>query len=73
MTTRTRRTFWALLVVAILASGALSRTLTAEPGPAAGLGVAASALLLAISGSLALRILVVAERHAAGRTEPRER
>ncbi len=65
MTQRVRRTFQALVVVAILATGALSKALTAEPGPATGLAVAGSALLLVASGSLAVRIVVVVARHAA--------
>lgn len=70
MTPRVRRTFWALVVVAIVATGALSRALAAEPGPAAGLGVAGSALLLATSALLARRILLVVGRHSAGREQP---
>lgn len=65
MTQRVRRTFQALMAVAILATGALSKALTAEPGPATGLAVAGSALLLVASGALALRILVVVARRAA--------
>lgn len=65
MTRRVRQTLQALVVIAILAAGALSTALTAEPGPATGLAVAASALLLVAAGSLALRILVVVSRHAA--------
>jgi hypothetical protein len=65
VTQRVRRTFQALVAFAILATGALSKALTAEPGPATGLAVAGSALLLLASGSLALRILVVVARHAA--------
>lgn len=65
MTTRVRRTFWGLVVVAIVATGMLSRALAAEPGPTAGLTVAWSATLLVISVSLGLRILVVVERRAA--------
>lgn len=65
MTQRVRRTLQALVVVAILATGALSKAVAAESGPATGLAVAGSALLLVASGSLALRILVVVARHAA--------
>lgn len=65
MTRRVRRTLQALLATAILATGALSKALTAEPRPATGLAAAGSALLLVASGSLALRILVVVARHAA--------
>lgn len=65
MTPRVRRTLVALVAVAIVATGALSRALAAESGPATGLAVAGSALLLAASGSSALRILVVVARRAA--------
>lgn len=65
MTPRVRRTFWSLVVVAVAATGALSRALAARPGPATGL--AGSAVLLAASASLALRILVVVGRRGTGR------
>lgn len=55
---RVRVTFWALVVVAIGATGALSRALTAPSSPAAGIAVAVSGTLLAVSAGLALRILV---------------
>ena len=67
MTQRLRRTLQALVAIAILATGALSKALTAEPGPATGLAVAGSALLLVASGSLVLRILVVAPQAASCR------
>ena len=70
MTPRVRRTFWALVIVAVLSTGTLSTALAAPPGPAAGLAVAASALLLAASTFLALRILLVVGRHAAGGEQP---
>lgn len=56
---RVRRTFWALVAVAVLATGALSRTLGGGNGPAAGLAVALSGLVLAAAAGLALRILLV--------------
>lgn len=65
MTPRIRRTLAALVVVAIVATGALSQALAATPGPMTGLAVAGSGLLLVASGSLALRILVVVARRAA--------
>ena len=70
MTPRVRRTFWALVIAAVLATGILSKALDAPPGPAAGLAVAASALALAASTFLALRILVVVGRRAAGGEQP---
>lgn len=71
MTPRIRRTFWALVLVAVAATGTLSRALTAESGTGAGLTVAASALIVATSGFLALRILLVVGRQAARGTQPR--
>ena len=71
MTPRVRRTFWALVLVAVAATGTLSRALAAEPGAGAALTVAASAVIVAISGFLALRILLVVGRQAARGTQPR--
>lgn len=51
-----RRWFWSLVGVAVLAMGALYRSFTAEPGPAAGLVVLFSGLLLAASTAQAARI-----------------
>jgi len=66
VTRRVRRTFWALVVVAVLATGALSEALGADAGAATGLAVAASAAVLATSTFLALRILLVVGRRAGG-------
>jgi hypothetical protein len=66
VTQRVRRTLQVLVALSILATGALSKALTADPGPATGLAVAGTALLLVACGSLALRILVVVGQHAAG-------
>ena len=60
-----------LALVAIAATGTLSRALAAEPGAGAGLTVAASALIVAASGLLALRILLVVGRQAAPGEQPR--
>ena len=59
---RVRLTFWALVVVAVGATGVLSRAVVARPSPAAGIALAASATLLAVAAALALRILVVLAR-----------
>lgn len=72
MTPRVRRTFWTLVGIAVVATGALSRALAARPGPATGLAVAASALIVAAATLLALRILVVVGRHPAGGIPPPE-
>lgn len=55
---RARRWFWAMTVVAILATGALSHALTAEPGAMTGVQVVGSGLVLAVSGALATRLLL---------------
>lgn len=57
--TRIRVTFWSLVVVTILASGALVRALEAPPSAATGATVAITGIIAAISGGLALRIAVV--------------
>jgi len=61
--TRTARSFWALVAIAALAMGTLSKAVVATPGPATGIAVALSATLLAVSLALAARILVRTERH----------
>lgn len=55
---RARATFWMLVVVAAAAMGGLSEALAAPPSPAAGLGVAVSAIALVLSVALGARILV---------------
>lgn len=57
-TTRARKAFWTLVLVAVLATGALSVALRARPNPAAGATVAISGLVLAIALTLATRILL---------------
>ena len=59
---RARRRFWVLLVVAVLAGGAMSRGLAATPGPSIGLSVALSGLVLIGSLAGAARILLALER-----------
>ena len=53
---RARRAFWLLAVLAVIAVGTLSRSLTASPGAGTGVAVALSATVLAISLVLAARI-----------------
>jgi hypothetical protein len=53
-----------------VAMGARSRVLAAEPGAAAGIGIAGSALLLAGSALLALRIRVIVDRHVDSGKQP---
>ena len=73
MTPRVRRTFSALVVAAVAATGTLSKALGAQPGPAVGLAAAGSGLLLAVSAFLALRILVVVNRQRPTEIRCRER
>lgn len=65
---RVRLTFWVLVAVAVVATGSLSRALTAHPSPATGVTVALAGLVAAVAAGLALRILVVTGR--AGRLDP---
>ena len=72
---RARRSFWALVIVAVLAVGSLSAALTATPSPTAGLRVAASGLLVMVAIALATRVqaaLVRADRrsHSSGPDAP---
>jgi len=60
--TRARRSFWVLVAVAVLATGTLTRALTAEPSPLTGLGVLGSALVLMVAVGLAARVLLALER-----------
>jgi hypothetical protein len=55
--TRVTITFWLLVATAVAFTGGLSRALTAEPSPAAGLGLAASGVVLVAAILLLLRIL----------------
>lgn len=70
-TGRALRTFWALTLVAVAATGSLSAALMAPPGALTGARVAGSGLALIVAGALAARVLVVVERarhrSAAGR------
>jgi membrane associated rhomboid family serine protease len=71
-TTRARKTFWALVFIAVLATGALSAALKAHPSPVAGATVAISGLVLAITLTLATRILLALD-HARRATRPPQR
>ena len=61
-TARARKSFWTLVLIAALAAGALSAALKAHPSPAAGATVAISGAVLAISLTLATRVLLALER-----------
>lgn len=54
---RARRWFWALLLVAVLAAGALYRAVLAPPGPAVAAAVLVSGTVLALTTVQAARIL----------------
>ena len=62
-----RRSFWLLLLVAVLAAGSLSSALEAAPGPLTGLRVAGSGVVLVAAVILAARVLALSERRGAGR------
>jgi hypothetical protein len=53
---------WILIAAATAASGALTASLTAPASPAAGLGVAVSGTVLAVSLALAVRVVAALER-----------
>ena len=72
-TARARRTFWALVLIAVLATGALSAALKAHPSPAAGATVAISGLILAIALTLAARILLALDHARRASRPPRRR
>lgn len=62
---RARRAFWLLVVVSVLAVGALSDALSSPPAPATGLRVAGSGVLLIAAVALAVRVLLAADRATA--------
>jgi len=55
------RSFWLLVAVAVLATGALSSALAAPPSPLTGLRVAASGLVLLGSLTFAARVMIALE------------
>ncbi len=59
---KARRSFWVLVAVAILATGSLSRSLTAPPSPATGLALALSGLIALLAVSLAVRVMTALSR-----------
>ena len=59
---RPRRSFWILVVVAILAAGSLSSAIPARPSPLTGLRVGASGLVLVASVLLAARVYAAIDR-----------
>ena len=63
---RARRSFWLLVVVAVLASGSLSSALTAAASPATDLRVVGSGLTMIVSVLLAARVYFAVDR-AVGR------
>lgn len=68
---RARRSFWILVVVSVLAAGALSDALRDDPAPSTGLRVAASSLVLVVSVALASRVLLALDHARADREPPR--
>lgn len=65
---RALRSFWFLLVIAIVATGSLSSALGAVPSPAAGVWFAVSAIVAIASVGLAARVMSALARapHARG-------
>lgn len=59
---RARRSFWTLVLTAVLSSGSLSAGLAAEPSHLTGLRVAVSGLVLVGSVVLAARVIGVVDR-----------
>lgn len=59
---RARRAFWMLLAAAVVAAGSLAGALAAAPAPVTGISTAASGIILAVSLSLAVRILTFQDR-----------
>ncbi len=59
---RARRSFWILVLVAVLASGSLSAALASDPGHLVGLRVAVSGVVLLASVILAMRAMGALER-----------
>jgi hypothetical protein len=56
------RSFWILVVVAVLAAGSLSSSLTATPSPTTGLRVAVSGLIALLAITLAIRVMMALGR-----------
>ncbi|MDP4014514.1 MAG: hypothetical protein U0990_07965 [Candidatus Nanopelagicales bacterium] len=67
---RAQRWFWLLTVVAILLVGLLSRVVTAEPGPLAGIALALTGIALALVITQVCRLMLAIGRAAPG---PRRR
>ena len=59
---RARRSFWILFLVAVVAAGGLSWSVTASAGPVTAAVFAASALVLVAALALDVRILTAVER-----------
>ena len=59
---RTRRTFWALVLVAVAAAGSLRSALDAEPGALTALRVAVGGMVLVVTLGLAARVMLALER-----------
>jgi|GEM_PF-1861432 len=57
-----QRSFWLLVVVAVLATRALINAFGASPSPSTGLRVAATGLVLLASLALATRVMIALER-----------
>jgi len=59
---RAHQSLAVLLFVSILAAGGVTAAIMADPSPMSGIGFAASAVLLAVSVTLAARVVIALER-----------
>jgi len=59
---RAHRSFWILVLLAVLAAGSLSAALASDPGHVVGLRVALSGLVLVSSVTLAARVMAAVDR-----------
>ena len=67
---RARRALWLLILVASLATGVLTGSLGATPGPLVGLRVAVSGLVIVVALTLAVRVMVALDGARRGATTP---
>lgn len=59
---RARRSFWMLLLIAIVAAGSLTSAFAADASPVTGVRVAVSGVLLLGSLAMAARVMIAYER-----------
>lgn len=59
---RAHRSFWVLLLIAVIAAGSLTSAVAVDPSPVTGLGVGVSGVVLLSSLVLAARVMLADER-----------